>query len=234
MAQTRNLIQKMIYSTQKRNNNQSGFSLIEILISLLLITVITYVMVNMGFQRHNILRDTVNEIERAIRYSSAESTFRNKIIRIYFDLELEEQKFSVEQGPDSSFILPSINPKSNTINMNKKKRELTDNINQQFNKIRDFGDSIEIDSSIKIIGIATSNQEKLISDSNTSIYFYVTGEKDDAIIIMAADNEIAIIKSYPFSMEIETEYRAIPEHNQSPEETYEAIAKEEFDKWQKN
>jgi len=84
-----------------------GFTLLEILIALGLMSLVFSFALNYNFSSRQLLEAEVKKIERAIRYSGDETSLRNKIIRIKFDLEKTPQSFTIEYGPDDNFVLPA-------------------------------------------------------------------------------------------------------------------------------
>ena len=220
-----------------QNNNQ-GFTLIEILVALVLIVLVMSLALSNPFSSRNDLDKEVNSLERAIRFMSDESALKNAVIRLHFMLDKDPQEYALEYGPSDSFILPpkpEFETKVETKEEEEIKKKEQKNLNLKFNKIAEFQDSnSELPSNIKVIGVATPQSEKLQMAGEVSIYAFPTGEKDEALVIIGSDEDIISIKVNPFSMNLE--HQVYPLGKVSEKELVEkqqAKAKEIFEKWQK-
>lgn len=231
----RPLLNKNIFKLQ--NNNQ-GFTLIEILVALVLIVLVMSLAISNPFSSRNDLDKEVNSIERAIRFMSDEAALKNAVIRLHFILDKDPQEYAVEYGPSDSFILPSkpeFETKSESREDEDKKKKVLKNLNLKFNKIAEFQDkNSELPANIKIIGVATPQSDKLQTGGEVSIYSFPTGEKDEALVILGSDEDIISIKVNPFSIKLE--HQAYPLGKTSEKDLVEkqqSKAKEIFEKWQK-
>jgi len=225
------------YKIKKHNQ---GFTLIEILVALVLIALVLTISISSPFSSRNDLDKEVNSIERAIRFMGDEATLKNAVIRIHFYLDKSPQQYALEYGPSDSFILPS-KPEFETKveskeDEDKKKKEIK-SLNLKFNKVTEFQEqNTEISNDIKIIGIGSTQSEKIQSKGEASIYAFPTGEKDEAIVILANDEDIISLKVNPFSMKIEKDTQALGKTATNENELaslQQAKAKEIFEKWLK-
>lgn len=200
-----------------------GFSLIEILISLFLIALIFFAIPSSFTNSETqILGTTVDDFERAIRFSSQEAILRNSIVRLKIDLDKTPQEYSVEYGPKDAFVLPEFTDTTSQSladeEVNKKKN--TD-LDSKFAKVPEFEDtSRPLDETVRIFGIATSYRNSLLKSSIASIYFYPSGERDSALIIMGTSIEIAALDIEPYSDKINSIFKSIDltASNQDPED----------------
>jgi prepilin-type N-terminal cleavage/methylation domain-containing protein len=220
-----------------QNNNQ-GFTLIEILVALVLVVLVMSLAISNPFSSRDDLDKEVNSIERAIRFMSDEAALKNAVIRLHFILNKNPQEYAVEYGPSDSFILPpkpEYETKVDTKEEEDKKKKELKTINLKFNKIAEFQDrNSELPENIKIIGVGTPQSEKLQTSGEVSIYSYPTGEKDEALVILSSDEDIISIKVDPFSAKIE--HQTYPLGSATEKELTEkqlAKAREIFEKWQK-
>lgn len=220
-----------------QNNNQ-GFTLIEILVALVLIVLVMSLALSNPFSSRNDLDKEVNSLERAVRFMSDEAALKNAVIRLHFILNKDPQEYAVEYGPSDSFILPpkpEFETKTETKEEEEKKKKELKNLNLKFNKITEFQDkNSELPANIKVIGIATPQSEKLQMTGEVSIYAFPTGEKDEALVIVGSDEDIISIKVNPFSMAIT--HQAYPLGKTTDKdlaEKQQEKAKEIFEKWQK-
>jgi prepilin-type N-terminal cleavage/methylation domain-containing protein len=192
-------------------SNQKGFTLIEMLVALLLVTVMLAVVSGTSFSTRRNLDEALNDIERAIRFSGDEAALRNAMIRVKFNFDEDPQTWSVEFGPDGNFVLPSnkttaVQSKAEE-NKEKSKRK---SIDKKFSKVKEFSDGDkEFPGGVRIVGIATSLTQAMVLEGENALYIYPTGEKDSAIIVVATDDELASIRVSPFTMELDRKYYSI-------------------------
>jgi hypothetical protein len=107
----------------------------------------------------------------------------------------------------------------------------------KFTRVAEFQEkNIELSNNIKIIGIATPQSEKLQTLGEVSLYSYPTGEKDEALVLIASDEDIIVLKVKPFTSKIDRSVQPIgkPEGNEKElEVVLEKRAKEIFEKWKR-
>ena len=84
--------------TKSPLSSDYGFTLIEILIALALMSLVFSFALNYNFTSRQLLEGELKKIERAINYASDEAPLRNKVIRIKFNLEEAPQSFTLEYG----------------------------------------------------------------------------------------------------------------------------------------
>ena len=227
---------KYFFKLQKTNQ---GFTLIEILVALVLVALVLTISFSSPFtsSRDNLDHEVAN-LERAIRFMADEAALKNAVIRLHFILDKDSQEYAVEYGPSDSFILPpkpEFETKVETKEEEEKKKKELKNLNLKFNKVSEFQEkNTELPSSIKIIGVATPQSEKLQSGSEVSVYAFPTGEKDEALVIIASDDDIISLEVSPFSAKIKRQVFPLGKVTEKdlPEKQQEK-AKEIFEKWQK-
>ena len=217
--------------------NNKGFTLIEMLVALLLVTIVLTVVSGTSFSTRRNLDEALNDIERAVRFSVDEAALRNAMIRVRFKFDEDPQTWSVEFGPNGNFVLPPISQAvSQSKSEEEKENKDLDDLNKKFSKVREFQDSDrEFPMGVRVVGIATTLTQAMLLDGDNSLYIYPTGEKDSAIIIVASDDEIASLKISPFTMDIEREYHEIDLSNDvDVTEAQIALAERIYQEWQKN
>ncbi|MBT7767898.1 MAG: prepilin-type N-terminal cleavage/methylation domain-containing protein [Bdellovibrionales bacterium] len=204
---------RMRISLSKRSKHprqNDGFSLIEVLVALFLLSMIFGLvsMDNNNFRRE--MNKVVNNLESAIRFAVDEAALKNSIVRIHFYLDRSPQEYRVEVGPDSSFLLPSdISPPPHNSSLAahdefKQKQEI---LNKQFNPVREFQEQAhQLPDDIQIVAVGNGSDDTMINDIQTSIYIYPTGEKDAAIIILGSEEELISLSIDPFTMNLERKY----------------------------
>lgn len=188
------------------------------------------------FSSRNDLDPTVGDLQRAMRFMGDEAILRNSVLRIHFILNKEPQEYGVEYGPSDNFILPSKNFSDATVESkdeeDKKKKSLKD-LNLKFNRVSEFAEkNFEIPSTIRIVGVANAQSEKLQTKGEVSLYAFPSGERDASIVIVASEDEMYTLKTNAFTPKIEKELQKITPGN--TKDIYEAqvnLAKEIFEKW---
>lgn len=224
------------FTTLLKNNQ--GFTLIEILVALVLMAIVLGISVSGPFSSRNDLDKDVNSLERAIRYMSDEAALKNAVVRLHLMLDSAPQEYAVEYGPSDSFILPpkaEFETSTESKEEAEKKKQVTKSLNQKFNKVQEFQEkNSEMTGDIKIVGVGTAQSEKLQTEGEVSLYAFPTGEKDEALVLIASDEDIISLKINPFSMKIERQ--AYPLEAMAGLDlagTQQAKAREIFEKWQK-
>lgn len=197
-------------SAQKISNfnvtkSQRGFSLIEILVALLLVSLVVLAFPsNEHTEKHRNLQSAVADIERAIGFASNESILRNTVVRLKINLDKEPIEYNVEYGPPGNMPLPDMPESSKTKSLDEAKVETEKlaKLDQSFTKVTEFEEiRHEISGDVQIMGVATTFQKKIITEGEASIYFYSTGEKDGALIFFSTDQEFAHLEIQPFLSE---------------------------------
>jgi prepilin-type N-terminal cleavage/methylation domain-containing protein len=224
--------------TKNQKTHQRGFSLIEILVGLGLMTVVFMIVSSVNFTSRQSLDEVLDNIERAMRYSVNEAALKNVMIRLHFNMEKDTHTYSVEYGPDGDFVLP-VSPytaKSDlSIKEMEKFRKQTENLNRKFNRVREFQDKArEFPYGIKLLGMGSSIEKRLVRDYHAAVYISPTGEKDSVIIIVGSEDEVVGLTIDPFSLEMQREYRALPEGDSDDlADRQDSVAKEMYEEWLK-
>ncbi|MFZ8932996.1 MAG: pilus assembly FimT family protein [Bacteriovoracaceae bacterium] len=224
----------------KANRGQAGFSLLEILVALTLGAMLYGLFATSANDSRDHLDQVINNFKRAIRFSIDEAVLRNTVIRLHFELEKEPQSWAVEFGPDSQFVLPNKKIESRA-KLGELAKEEQENefreLNKKFNPVSEFNDGLrEISPLVRILGVGSSLSDELILEFEHSLYVYPTGEKDNGIIILATDEEVASLKIDPFTLELETQYRPLKIEGKTIEQIEAQkfeIAKDMFESWKR-
>ena len=145
-------------------------------------------------------------MERAVRFMSDEAVLRNAVVRLHFQLNKAPQEYSVEYGPNNSFVLPPESEFEVTTQSKEEEQKAAKALkdtNLKFNKVQEFQESnTEVSEYVKILGIGNSNSKRLKTTGDVSIYTFPTGEKDDALIILGNDEMIISLEINPFNQKI--------------------------------
>ena len=231
--QLNNLIQKKILKSNK------GFTLIEILIAFVLILFVLSIAMSDAFNTSADLDTQSNDLERAVRFMSDEAALRNSVVRLHFMLDKAPQEYAIEYGPSDSFILPPVN-EFETKTLSKEEEEkaakATKEINMKFNKVQEFQESnTEVSDNVRILGVGNATSEKFTSTGEASIYSFPTGEKDDALILLANDEMVISLEVNPFNSKVEKKtFKLEPVGNKEINDLQTEKAKEIFETWLKD
>jgi prepilin-type N-terminal cleavage/methylation domain-containing protein len=216
----------------KRNKgqNQAGFTLLEILVALALVSVVLMMVAGSSFSSRKNLDELMANMERTIRFSADEAALKNQFLRLTISLEDEEQKLSLEYSDDPNLVIDTEVKDDNNDDEDESKKK-----KDNFLPVPEFdSDEIKVPIGVKIIGVGTGIQPKLMSDGTAQIYFYPTGEKDSAIIVFATDDEMAYLEAEPFKQVIERTY--VPYDVEITEENFAdktlELAEDFFKQWQ--
>jgi len=232
------LLQNKFIQTKILKSNQ-GFTLIEILVALALIAIFMTMAVSDSFNTSADLDKESSNLERAVRFMSDEAALRNSVVRLHFMLGQAPQEYAIEYGPSDSFILPppaEFETKTVSKEEEEKATKLTKEINMKFNKIQEFQESnTEVSDNVKILGIGNASSEKFVSTGDVSIYAFPTGEKDDALILLANDETVISLEVSPFNSKVERKsYKIEAVGNRELNDLQADKAKEIFDTWLKD
>ena len=215
--------------------HNQGLSLIEILVALVIASLLFYVSVSTpGSSERDNLDRAMDTMEKIINFSINESILRNRITRAHFDLTNEIPLIKVEFNSDTQFVLPDLkqyDEENLGIEEREAKERLIKKVNSKFKSIEDVDpENLKIPEQIQILGIATSLRPSLIADDETSIYVYPSGERDSALIVFAAFDQIAALTIEPYTGEFIREYVTIAIENELEEE-YEEVVEEFLANW---
>jgi len=218
-------------------SNQKGFTLIEMLVALLLVTIILTLVAGTSFSSRRNLDEALNNLERGVRFSTDEAALRNTMIRLKMKFDEDPQTWSVEFGPDGNFVLPATQVSvSKSKSDEDKQKNKQKKIDKKFSRVKEFQDEEKsLPGGVKIIALATSLTQVMVLDGQNAIYIYPTGEKDSAIIVLATDEEVASLEVSPFTLEMKRTYYSIDDDSSSDlSERQIELAEEIYQKWLKD
>ncbi|MBI2521175.1 MAG: prepilin-type N-terminal cleavage/methylation domain-containing protein [Bdellovibrio sp.] len=223
-------------STMRR---EGGFSLLEILVALFLMTLVFSFVTNVNFTERQALDDITNNLERAIRYSINETAIRNVVIRLHFKLGQDgsgTQEYKVEYGPSGNFVLPAPRESSTVVLSEAEEKALeqeTKQLNKKFNRVRElFDETPKFPKSVRLIAVGTKKNKEFYQGQEAALYFYPNGEKDEGIILFGTEAEVIGLAIPAFTFDLEKIVRPLAD-NPSDElpERQDKLAKEIFEEW---
>ncbi len=219
-------------------NNSKGFSLIEILIALALAGVVLGLVFSNNGGDQLKLDETVKDLTRAINFMGDEAALKNRVTRVHFKLGKEPQEWALEFGPSENFVLPAKKEESAQVESDEeaeKRKNEEKQFENNFGKVTDFNEkNFEIDENIKIVGVGTMLQDTLMTQGETSIYAFPSGEKDESIIFITNFNDVISLKVRPFLGGVETRTFSLKERKEEDlENQIKGLVEEEYQKWKK-
>jgi prepilin-type N-terminal cleavage/methylation domain-containing protein len=196
--------------TTYKNKNDHGFSLMEIMVALLLISIIFLAIPTtnpVSFRAK--LEVAMDDFDRAIRFASDESVLRNGVTRIKINLDSQPPTYAVEYSTKPNLTLPKfdVDIRKMSIREREEMQKLKRKISSQFSKVSEFSDDDkEISEDISLLGVATSSRNQLIESGEAYIYFFPTGEKDAAALFFGTPYEVASLSVGAFRDKTFTEF----------------------------
>ncbi len=178
-----------------------GFALVEIMVALMLAALMFSIIPFGGSDpQHSKLEETIQDFDRAIRFSINESILRNSITRILINIDSDPMEYSVEYGPSGNLVLPTVADESRmSIREREQQQKIIKGIDAQFVRVEEFSKNTKkIPEGVLVLGVATSYFKTIRSEGEISIYFYPTGEKDNALIYFSTEQEMAWLDIPPF------------------------------------
>lgn len=191
---------------------QRGFSLIEVLVALILVSMMFLAIPSGdGTQKHRDLQSAVDDIDRSIRFASNESVLRNTVVRLSIAMDKLPVQYNVEYGPPGNMPLPDMQERTApSLEDIKADKEKLSKLDQAFTKVEEFAEILhEISDDVSILGVGSTSMKKLFLEDTAYIYFYPTGEKDGAIIFFSTDQELAYLEVQPFLSETNTTFEVV-------------------------
>jgi prepilin-type N-terminal cleavage/methylation domain-containing protein len=215
-----------------------GFSLIEVMVALVLVVMMFGLIPKgtFGGSRED-LENSVLDVERAVRFAVNESILRNSIVRVSFNISEEKTTYVVEYGSGANLILPeSVDESRLSIKEKEQQKKLNKTLDSQFNKVDEFSDKDKVlPEGITISGIGSSYFGSIKYDGNISIYFYPTGEKDNALIFFSSQDELITLDIPPFEDTTSKEYYTFTDQDKNNLlDSIDSIMKGKFEKWLKD
>ena len=181
-------------------NNFSGFSLLEVLIALALSGLLIGVVVKSLSPNSNDRETKIKSIKQMIRFARNESIIQNRVTRIAVELG-NPSKMHIEIAND--FLAPLRESESEEDEVRTEDKSPKKRKNNGFSKVTETSQKdLTFENEYQIYAVATNTDTLALSDI-AYIYFYPTGEKDSALILLYSSEEMAQIEISPFLGTIE-------------------------------
>jgi prepilin-type N-terminal cleavage/methylation domain-containing protein len=196
------------------NHRELGFTLMEILAVISLISIIFYVGATM--MRNNSrdeIEQVVNSIQRGVRFANDESVIRNYTVRLKISMDKNPQVLALEYTTQTELLIEDPTNEDDNLAQEDKQTKLKrqKEINQSFLVNEDFKKNVEpIPESVIIFAAKTADQNKLSFQQEFHLYFYPSGIRDQGQIFLANIEEFALISIDAVRDKIDVEYRKNP------------------------
>ncbi len=193
----------------------AGFSLLEILIAMTVMGLMLTLTVKDGFSQRDKLARAMEGLQRAVRFAQAETVFRGSLVRLNFTLGAET-KYAVEFGPSGRFVIP-LDPYQDKTSLSLSEQEEQAKRQKQldldFRPVPNFAHAEqEFSSPIALVGVVTDKLKQVQTAGEVAIYFSPQGENDAALIMVANDVEIGVLKIEAFTPDQTIEYYPLAEN----------------------
>ncbi len=210
---------------QNKGHSQKGFSLIEILVAMALVSIILLIAVGSDFSNRKSLDQVLDNYERIIRFSTDEASLKNSFVRMNINFEQENgQNLTLEYSDDKDFIIDADFEKSLSEVSESEKEFVEEKQKKQdssFSIVEEFdAEEFEVPPNVRVLGVGSELTESFRTTGKTQIYFYPNGQKDASIIIFATEDEIATLEIEPFRRVINRTYAEMPEEIPSDYEEF--------------
>jgi prepilin-type N-terminal cleavage/methylation domain-containing protein len=187
----------------------SGFSLVEIMVAMFLVALLFLAIPSSdGPKMHRELQGAIDDLDRAVRFAQREAILRNVITRLRFTFDEAKFEYAVEAGPGGQFVLPA---SEDTSKMNLEQRQAWEkkqkSLENQFNKVEEFSElNRSLSLEVTFYGFASTSTGDFEKSGDGSVYFYPTGEKDEAILVLGTQEELATLTLDAFQENSRADY----------------------------
>ena len=205
-------------------SKKAGFSLLEILIALALVTIMFSLVGSYNYTQRQEVEDLLGKLDQSIGTLIDESTVKHRMTRIRIDLDETPQKvhFEYAQRHDMTIDLELLEDKTKLTDSERErlKKKMTLTIISQESLILKGG-SLEVSDRVRILGVGLVEQRVFVNSGSPSGLFFPNGEKDPAVIFLTTDSEIHYLSISPFGFKIDKNLEKINSLTLPEEELFE-------------
>lgn len=218
-------------------NDHQGFSLLEIMVVLVLLSFAFASSISSFTQtQRQKLEQTVDDFDRAIRFAQNESILRNAIVRLNILIDKEPIEYNVQFGPGRNLVLPTVEDASRMgLKERDEQRKKQSDLDGQFNNVEEFSSENKVvDENVRVLGLASTYLKSIQTEGSLSIYFYPTGEKDEALIYFSTQEEMATLEVPAFESQTYIDFYPYSESELATlDNSQQDKMKELYEKWLK-
>lgn len=221
-----------------KNLGHHGFTIVEIMVALMLVVLVFgLIPMQMDSDDRSKLEESIQELDRAVKFSINESILRNSVTRLTINLEADPQEYIVEYGTTANIVLPNLGDEDRmSLKEREQQKKMIKNLDAQFTRVEEFANKPKIfPEGVTILAVASSYLDKVRKDGQLAIYFYPTGEKDNSLIFIGTDQEVSWINIPPFENKTMVDYYTFTESELvNLDISQDNKVKEVFDQWIKD
>jgi hypothetical protein len=203
----------------------------------LVVMLFTLIPIGSGGGQRERLETVIFDFDRAVRFSVNESILRNSITRLTIDMDKDPMEYSVEYGTSANIILPELEDESKmSIKDREQQIKVIKSLDAQFSRVDEFANETKkLPENVEVIGIASSYLNLIKADGKVSIYFYPTGERDNSLIFISTEEELASFDIPPFEDITHVDYYTYSQTDLvNIEDSQDNKMKDVFEKWLKD
>lgn len=223
-----------------------GFSLLEILVTLFLVSFVTLAVLTSGggFSTGSALDRLADDVERSVRFAEDEAVLRNRVVRLRFLLDREPQEYAVEYGPDAGFVLPGrlVGGSGDPGAREREEAERLDReLARRFTRVDELSEGNKrVEEGARVVGVGSLTGRVFVSEGEASVHVYPDGERDAAFVALAGEGGLALVTTEAFLPDVGVDRRGLPDGGggggggdggRGLEERRLALARELFTEW---
>lgn len=217
-----------------------GFSLVEIMVTLLIIAMIMVVIADNPFKSsRDLIKESINQLQRAIKVARDEATLTNKMTRLRFNVEKSPVEFIIESALDNEvYLLEEVDQNKLSQKDYEAYLKQKEELDSQFSPIEaEDLDEFKFNEGVDYLGVGLSDKKEVDRDNSVSIYFFPSGEKDAAIIFLGSEKEVGAFSINSFDNDFDLNYYSYQEENPNLDreikDIQESIVTKQFEMWKK-
>jgi prepilin-type N-terminal cleavage/methylation domain-containing protein len=218
---------------------REGFTLIEILVALFLLTIV-FVLIPTSNQddSRKLAEQASDDISRTVNFAESEVVLRAAIVRMQIDVDKNGTTiYSVQAGPKGSFVLPKMDDKGvQTLKEQEENKKKSTSIDKQFGDVDEFKQSARaFPENLKFIGVGCNDDRELKISPPYHIYFYPNGDRDSCAMYFSSFSELIEINIPSVGSNIKVAYTDITKIDGGSEEEREEeifnLAQAKYKEW---
>lgn len=182
----------------------AGFSLVEILIVIALVSFIAFLFPSMMPGERRKLESGLSALKNSVRFAQDEAILRNRIVRLRLTLKEESSEFTVESSSATDMLLE--NPEEER-DRREQQDESQKDFERSFQPIESYNQFKKpLSPPIRIAGVLTNAMTEPGIQGEYSLYFYPNGDRDAGMVFLMSTEEAVGLMVYPFQMEFSEAY----------------------------
>jgi prepilin-type N-terminal cleavage/methylation domain-containing protein len=187
--------------------NRVGFTLIEILATLVLIGFLSSLALKFVSSENNrdLLSETEQSMNRAVRLAGSNSIVSNRITRIHFKTKEHPVTFTIEEASHSDILLTSLEPSESSREEEEEKNKSQKELDTAFIPI-ELQEEKELKDYVYLSFVHDDGQNIAQQGPDYYFYFFPSGERDQLSFYFATDTEMMVLTSDSFKEELTSKF----------------------------